>query len=51
MVKDSSYTCGKRAILYKEVESLSYIPETSVTLYVNYTQIYIFFKSGGEEVD
>lgn len=49
MVKDSSYTCGKHTIFYKEVESLSYIPKTSVTLCVNYTQIY-FFLNQGEKV-
>ena len=44
MVTDGSYTNGEHSIIYKLVESLCCTPETNVTLYVTYTQIYIFIK-------
>lgn len=44
MVTQGSYACGEQSIMYREVESLCYTPETNVTLCVNYTQIK-FFKN------
>lgn len=35
MMTDGSYACGERGITYRLVESLSYTPETNLTLCVN----------------
>ena len=39
MVTDGSYTCGEHSIMYIVVESLCFMPETHVTLYINYISI------------
>ena len=39
MGTDGSYTCSEHIIMYIEVESLYCIPETNVTLCVDYNQI------------
>jgi len=36
---DGSYTCGEHNITYRLIESLCCIPETNVTLCVDYTSI------------
>ena len=39
MVTDGSYAYREHSITHRVVESLCCIPETNVTLYVNYTQV------------
>ena len=39
LVTDWSHTCGEHSIMYKVVEELCCMPETSVTLCVNYTSM------------
>ena len=43
-MKDGDYTYpGKHSIMYRIIESLCCIPETNITLYINYTSK-IFLK-------
>ena len=47
MTTDGDYTYGgEHSIMYRIVESLCCIPETTVTLYVNYTLV----KNGNKEI-
>lgn len=37
MVTDGSFTCGEHSIMYREVESLHFTPETKVTWCIRYS--------------
>ena len=44
MVTDGSYACGEQSIIFREVESLSCIPETTVTWRIDRKFLKMCFK-------